>query len=327
MTARETSFIAALRAIAENPAARGLNDDAAVLPFGDDHLVITHDMLVEGVHFLADDAAADVAWKLVAVNMSDLAAKGATPVGIIIGYALAGANARDCAWDVDFVAGLETAAAHFAAPLLGGDTVALPSGAPRTLGLTALGRASPGGTPSRSGAQPGDTVWVSGCIGDAGLGLAIRQGASADGLADADRTALLSAYARPLPDLPLGQMLAPLVTAIADVSDGLLLDAHRIAAASDCAIRLSLDCVPLSDGYVAARGSAADAVIAAATAGDDYVLLFTAPAGRDAAIRAAAVQHRCRLSKIGRCHVGTGLALDYRGTAVPLPHSLGWLHD
>ncbi|MET0362586.1 MAG: AIR synthase related protein, partial [Sphingobium sp.] len=166
---RESAFIDALRAFATDPAARGLCDDAAVLPRPAGDLVLTQDMLVEGVHYLPDDDPADVAWKLLAVNLSDLAAKGAAPVGVLLGYAMT----DDADWDAAFAAGLGVAAAGWGVPLLGGDTVRMPPGAPRTLGLTAIGRASGAGAPARNGAQPGDMLWVSGTIGDAALGLAI----------------------------------------------------------------------------------------------------------------------------------------------------------
>ncbi|MET0364868.1 MAG: thiamine-phosphate kinase, partial [Sphingobium sp.] len=164
---READFIAALQGIATDPAARGLMDDAAVLPFVGS-IVLTHDMMVEGVHYLPDDTPADVAWKLLAVNLSDLAAKGAEPLGVLLGYAMT----DDAAWDAAFAVGLGEAAAMLGVPVLGGDTVRMPQGAPRALGLTALGRAPVGGAPARSGARPGDLLHVSGTIGDAGAGLA-----------------------------------------------------------------------------------------------------------------------------------------------------------
>nr|MDP8994359.1 AIR synthase related protein [Pseudomonadota bacterium] len=133
----ESAFIAALRGLASDPAARALADDAAVLEFGGASLLLTHDMMVEGIHFLADDPPDDVAWKLVAVNLSDLAAKGARPIGVLLGYALGGDG-----WDGAFAKGLATALGAFGIPLLGGDTVAVPAGAPRTLGVTAIGRAA-----------------------------------------------------------------------------------------------------------------------------------------------------------------------------------------
>ena len=129
----EHDFIERLRAIATHPAARGLADDAAVLG----NLVLTHDMIVEGVHYLPTDPPADVAWKLLAVNLSDLAAKGAVPEGVLLGYPLGAAD-----WDAAFVDGLAMALRHFDVPLLGGDTVSAPEGAPRMIGLTALGRSA-----------------------------------------------------------------------------------------------------------------------------------------------------------------------------------------
>src|SRR3546814_158382 len=167
----ETDLIGRLQALAVHPAARGLNDDAAVLtpPIGRD-LVLTHDVLVEGVHYLADDPAGDVAWKLLAVNLSDLAGKGAEPLGVLLGFTLAG----DAEWDRAFVDGLRRALSHFGVPLLGGDTVS--TAGPRVLGLTAIGQVAPGAAPSRTAARPGDDLWVSGAIGDAGLGLRIALG-------------------------------------------------------------------------------------------------------------------------------------------------------
>ncbi|HRE36372.1 MAG TPA: thiamine-phosphate kinase, partial [Sphingopyxis terrae] len=148
----EADFIARLRGIATDPAARGLADDTALL--GD--LVLTHDMIVEGVHFLPDDTPQDIAWKLVAVNLSDLAAKGAAPLGVLLGYSLSG----DAAWDAAFVAGIDDVLRRFDVPLLGGDTVRPPAGAPRSFGLTAIGRAPATGAPARSGVRPGDQIWV-----------------------------------------------------------------------------------------------------------------------------------------------------------------------
>jgi thiamine-monophosphate kinase len=161
----EADFIAALRGIASHPAARRLLDDAAVLEVGGATLVLTHDMIVEGVHFLPDDPPSDVAWKLLAVNLSDLAAKGARPIAALLGYSLG-----DDDWDRAFAAGLGEAMKAFGIALLGGDTVAGPAGAPRAFGLTAIGEAS-GPVPSRSGAEAGDSLWVSGALGDSGGGL------------------------------------------------------------------------------------------------------------------------------------------------------------
>ena len=132
-------------------------------------LVVTTDTLVEGVHFLPTDPPADVAWKLVAVNLSDLAAKGARPRACCSTIRCA-----TTAWDAAFLAGLAEVLARFACPLIGGDTVSLPAGAPRVLTLTAIGRDA--AAPARSGARAGDALWVTGTIGDAGAGLAIARG-------------------------------------------------------------------------------------------------------------------------------------------------------
>ena len=298
----EADFIERLRAIATHPAARGLADDAAVL--GD--LVLTHDMIVECVHYLPTDPPADVAWKLLAVNLSDLAAKGAEPEGVLLGYPL-----READWDAAFADGLSEALAHFGVPLLGGDTVSAPKGAPRMIGLTAIGRSAH--APDRRGAQAGDDLWLIGAIGEAGAGLAIAFGA--EGPAE-----LLSAYRRPMPLLAEGRLIAPHAHAMADVSDGLLIDTARIAAASGLAVTIDLDAVPRSAALTAFAGDDRAARLAAATAGDDYALICAA------ASEAAAKIERIGAIRIGRFEVGAGLSLHDRGGDVPLPDKLGYEH-
>lgn len=307
----EADFIARLRAIAIDPAARGLADDAAEWQ----GLVLTHDMIVEGVHFLSDDAPQDIAWKLVAVNLSDLAAKGAEPVGVLVGYSLG-----DAAWDAAFAEGLEQVLRRFGVMLLGGDTVRGPAGAPRGFGLTAIGRAPPGGAPSRAGARPGDRIWVTGSIGDAGLGLAMRRGEAAA------VAACLDAYRRPQPQLAFGRAVAPHVHAMMDVSDGLLIDARRMAEASGCRFDLSLDAVPLSAALLAARGDGLGTRLAAATAGDDYQLLFAADAAAALHIRAIGERLGVTVTPIGLAEAGEGIALTYRDAAVAVPERLGFQH-
>src|SRR5690606_38977170 len=157
----EAAFIESLRALAHHPAARGLADDAAVLEDGGEAIVLTHDMLVEGVHFLPGADWADVAWKLVATNLSDLAAKGAEPLGVLLGFMLGGQIER-------FIDGLSDVLEHYGVPLLGGDTVT--GGPPRSFGLTAIGRATHRPVPSRAGAKPGDVLWLTGQVGAAMLG-------------------------------------------------------------------------------------------------------------------------------------------------------------
>lgn len=299
----EAEFLAHLRHLPLHPGALGLRDDAARLG----GLVLTSDTLVEGVHYLPGDPAADVAWKLVATNLSDLAAKGAVPVGVLLNYplrAVLGADSDAADWDAAFLSGLAEALTTFAAPLLGGDTVSLPAHAPRVLTLTAIGESAH--APNRSGARAGDALWVTGMIGDAGAGLGIARGTP--GPAE-----LLAAYRRPQPRLAEGQTLAAHVTAMMDVSDGLLIDAARMADASSLAVTIDLSCVPLSAAYRAYGGTA----LAAATAGDDYELLFALPADATPPVHAA---------RIGNFAVGKGLTLTDAGTPLPLPPSLGFEH-
>ncbi|WP_331011856.1 thiamine-phosphate kinase [Sphingomonas sp.] len=312
----EAAFIDLLKGIARNPAARGLMDDAALfVPPPGRGLILTHDMLVEGVHFLSGDRPADVAWKLVAVNLSDLAAKGARPEGMLLGYMLG----PDRAWDAAFVAGLAAVSDAFGIPLLGGDTVSAGRG-PRALGLTAIGSVPAGGAPARAGATPGDDLWVTGTIGDAGAGLAC---------ALAGRTgpaALLAAYHRPQPQIAAGAALVPLARASADVSDGLLIDAARIAKASGCAVRIDLDRVPLSPDLMAHAGDGIDARLAAVTAGDDYVLLIAVAEGDAPELRARADAIGVDIARIGGFSAGEGLSLHHENRSIGVPDRLGYQH-
>ncbi len=312
----ESAFLASLRALAGDPAARDLLDDAAVLEFGGRRLVLTHDMIVEGVHFLAADPPEDVAWKLLAVNLSDLAAKGARPLGALVGYSLS--PAED--WNEAFVRGLGEALSHFSVPLLGGDTVSAPPGAPRSFGLTAIGEADEA-APSRTGAKAGDLLWVSGTIGDAGAGLRIAIGELQG------REELVRRYRRPEPRLELGRALAPIVNAMMDVSDGLLIDAARLAQASGLAAQVELADVPLSAVLVALLGDKAKARTDAAIAGDDYELLFAAPPEATPAIERAAAACAVAVTRIGRFDAGEGFRLTFEGAEVPMPPRLGYEHE
>ncbi len=340
----EAEFLARLRTLPLHPGALGLRDDAARLG----RLVLTTDTLVEGVHYLAGDAPQDVAWKLVAANVSDLAAKGAVPVGVLLNYPLraahpvsgstaaeagahgrgnggegqppatsigatgprpsSGWSGREDDWDTAFLDGLADALTHFGTPILGGDTVSLPVHAPRVLTLTAIGEAPR--APSRSGARAGDALYVTGSIGDAGAGLAIARGVP--GPAD-----LLAAYRRPQPRLREGQALASIVHAMMDVSDGLLIDAARMAEASGLAVTIHVAAVPLSQPYRAFAGEDRAARLTAATAGDDYELLFAAAPG---------IPLPCPATRIGDFAAGSGLRLTDDGVPVPLPAGLGYQH-
>ena len=268
----EADFIAQMRAIASHPGARGLSDDTAVLTVGGEALVLTHDMMVEGVHWLGEDSPTpadpfDVAWKLVAVNLSDLAAKGAEPWGVLLGFTLG-----DTIWDARFAEGLNAALAAFDTPLLGGDTVA--GHGPRTLGLTAIGRATHNPPPSRSGAREGDALWLCGPVGEAMAGY--HSTLNGDGAP----ARLLNAFHRPRPLLSEGQLLAPNAHAMMDVSDGLLLDAARMAEASGLAVLIDSAAVPMGEELATwLAGEGAQHADQRLCWGDDYALLFAAPDG------------------------------------------------
>ncbi|MFO6445591.1 thiamine-phosphate kinase [Erythrobacter sp. NE805] len=282
----EADFIAALRSLPLHPGARGLMDDCAVLAIGGETLVLTHDMMVEGTHFRPDADMADVAWKLIATNLSDLAAKGAEPVGVLLGHMLGQEDAR-------FLKGLHEALAAFGTPLLGGDTVA--GAGTRALGLTAIGRATHTPVPSRSGAQPGDGVWLTGPVGRAMLGF--------EGSPEHRQ-----AFDRPVPRLVEGRVLAPYVTAMMDVSDGLLLDAFRMAEASGVTLALDPLAIPCADP---ARAEAC------MRWGDDYELLFTAP---------PAARLPTRAYKIGLVTPRAWAPLLLGETPLSSPDSLGYRH-
>jgi thiamine-monophosphate kinase len=308
---REQEVIERLRQIATSPGARELRDDVAVL----DGLVITHDSIAEGVHFLPHDPPASVGWKLVAVNLSDLAAKGASPAGALLSLTLAG----DGQWESEFLTGVEHACESYALPLIGGDTIALPEGAPRVLGMTAIGHAQ-GAVPDRAGGKPGDVVWLVGTIGDAAAGLALLQD---------DRNAvgpLVDIYRRPIPQLAAGQVLAGSAHAMMDVSDGLLLDARRMAEASGCTMVIELDDLPLSSAFVAERGSDRPARLFAASGGDDYALLAALPAEVDPAT--LSLPEGTRITRIGTLAAGEApLSLTSGGAPVELPERLGFEHE
>ncbi len=305
---RERELIARLlRPLATSAAARGLSDDAAVYapPLGRD-LVLTHDVLAAGVHYLPDDPPSDVAWKLLAVNLSDLAAMGARPVGVLLGLGLSAAE--DEAWLTAFTAGLARGLERWHVALWGGDTV---SGlAAAVLGLTAIGSVEPGRALSRAGARPGDGLWVSGTVGDAGLGLAIARGD-----APPDKF-LLARFRRPEPRLALAAALVGRATAAMDVSDGLLIDAERLAAASGVAVTIDLEAIPLSPAAAARTARDDPGLCALATAGDDYELLFTLPPGS---------APPAGTTRIGIVAAGAGLTVV--GLSGPIvPTRLGWEH-
>jgi thiamine-monophosphate kinase len=287
-----------------------LADDAALI----DGLVMTHDTIAEGVHFRPGDPPASVGWKLVAVNLSDLAAKGARPAGALLSLALSGNDE----WDRGFLDGIAAACESYGCPLIGGDTIALPHGAPRVLGLTAIGRAG-ASVPARSGARPGDSLWLAGTVGDSAAGLALLG-------ADSEASGILvDTYRRPVPLLGAGQALAPHATAMMDVSDGLLLDALRMAQASGCVAEIDLAHLPLSRAFIAERGQGRAARLFAATGGDDYALLAALPPGCDPLT--LSLPSGTTIARIGAMTAGSpDVRLSDGVVPIPLPETLGHEH-
>jgi thiamine-monophosphate kinase len=302
---------------------RGLADDVGVVPSRPGHdLVLTTDAVVEGVHFLPDDPLDLVARKLLRVNLSDLAAKGAEPFG----YLLACHWSSRCGWPEReaFVAGLAQDQATFGLGLIGGDTVSTPG--PAAFSATLLGWAPRGGIVGRAGARPGDLVLVTGTIGDGGLGLQAAQGRLE---LEPERIAALAAHYRlPEPRLAFGAALPGHAHASADVSDGLAADAGRIAAASGVAIELDLGHLPLSAAARAWFESRVDpeaALSFLATAGDDYEILLTCAPSAEAALMRAAEGLHLRLTTVGRVTAGQGVTVRLGGKTLALDR-LGWRH-
>ena len=260
------------------PGALGLTDDAAMLslPPGCD-LVLSKDMLVAGIHFFASDPADAIARKALRVNLSDLAAKGARPLGFLLGLGLPQDWTE--AWLAEFARGLGEDAAAYACPLLGGDTVSSPERL--TLSVTVFGAVPSGAMTRRSGGQPGDTLYVTGTIGDGALGLIARQAQISNAPAPwpaGDCAALIDRYLVPQPRNALAEIIRTHASAGMDVSDGLIGDATKLAAASGTGLTLQLADVPLS---LAARNVIAhqpDLLHRAVTGGDDYEVLCTVPA-------------------------------------------------
>ncbi len=282
----EMDFLAGLRELPLHPGARGLEDDCAVLQFGNEALIINHDMMAEDTHFLPHADMSDVAWKLVALNLSDLAAKGAEPLGVLLGHTLGGD-------DSSFLSGLNEVLAVYDVPLLGGDTIS--STGASTFGLTAIGRATHLPVPSRRGAKVGDSLYVTGPIGRAMLGFE-------------GKVAHRDAFNRPQPRLAEGRALAPIVSAMMDISDGLLLDAWRMASVNEVTLRLDTEAIPV------AEPKRFDECI---RWGDDYELLFAVPPKVDVPVEAV---------RIGEFEPKGNAPLILGQTPLNSPDSLGYSH-
>src|ERR1700690_1000288 len=275
----EDSLIARyFRPIATDPGAFGLGDDAAILAASGDDIVVTTDAIVEDVHFLFDDPPDTIAKKALRVNLSDLAAKGATPAGFVLTLALRKVDETkvDEAWLAAFARGLSEDTSAFNCPLLGGDTVSTPG--PLMVSITAFGRVAPGKMIHRSGAKPGDHVVVTGTIGDAALGLDIlRNGRVAAALANdaASRDMLVGRYRVPEPRNALAAAIRTHAHAAMDVSDGLAGDLAKLCAASAVSATIELGAIPLSKGASTALTAGAASLSEIVSGGDDYEILCT----------------------------------------------------
>lgn len=315
----EDSLIARyFKPIATDPGAFGLDDDAAALmPSGDD-LVVTTDAVVEGVHFLPNDPPETLARKALRVNLSDLAAKGATPAGFVLTLAL---RHSDEAWLKPFAQALGEDAVHFGCPLLGGDTVS--TSGPLMISITAFGRVLPGKMVHRSGAKPGDCVVVTGTIGDAALGLDVLKGGPvAAALAQdvAAREALTARYRVPQPRNALALAVRDHASAAMDVSDGLAGDLAKLCAASGVSAVIDMPGIPLSSAAadLLARGIVGIEQLIAG--GDDYEILCSIPEDRLEAFTEAARQAGVAVASIGTIIAGKAIPvfLDAQGRELAL---------
>lgn len=276
----EDKLIARYFAPMAGAAGLALKDDAALLtpPAGTD-LVVTVDTVVSTVHFFADDPPDAIAEKALGVNLSDLAAKGATPLGFVMALSLPDNWRED--WLAQFADGLAKASSKGACPLMGGDTTR--AAGPLSISITVFGSVPTGTMVRRTTAKPGDLIAVSGTIGDAALGLKIRSAPErewAGGLSEKDYSHLLGRYLRPQPRLALAEALRRHASSAMDVSDGLIGDCNKLLQASGVTGRLQIENVPLSPAAHVAIGFNPGLLGDAVTGGDDYEILFTLPPKR-----------------------------------------------
>ncbi len=304
------------------PLAFDLKDDAAILrPALGYDVVLTTDCMVAGVHFFADDDPGDIGRKLLRVNLSDLAAKGAVPSGYLLAAGFP--PAIEEAWIAAFAAGLEADQLQYDIDLLGGDTVASPG--PMTFTIAACGQVPCGRMIRRRGAKPGDLIYVSGTIGDAALALAIRKGVL-DPPPAVEAEFLRQRLLRPEPRLALGQGLIGAASACIDVSDGLVQDIGHIAAASGVRCEIWGASLPLSPAAQAIVATSPERLAEAATGGDDYELAFTAHPAAEERISALAERVHVPVTRIGRVREGEGVAaLDAQGSPMRLNRT-GYRH-
>lgn len=291
----------------------GVGDDCALLaPTPGMQLAVSSDMLLEGRHFSPQDSPAGLGHKSLAVNLSDLAAMGATPRWATLAIALPSTND---AWLTAFARGFFRLADLHGIELVGGDTTR----GPLTISITVMGEVPPGDALRRDGAQAGDDVWVSGVIGSAALALAYRQGRLF--MEQVDAAKVLPALYLPTPRVELGIALRGLATSAIDISDGLLGDLGHLLERSNVGATIEFACLPtlpVAQAYLH-EAVARDCVLAG---GDDYELCFTAPTGKREAIIAAACAVDVKVTRIGRITAEPGLAvIDSSGQPMTIDHT------
>lgn len=284
--------------------AYGLTNDAAVFsPDPKKDIVFTKDALVAGVHFFENDPPDLIAQKALRVNLSDLASMGADPVGYLLALALPKSMRDIDTWVSKFASGLMNDQVKYKCKLWGGDTVS--TDGPITISITAIGQVNKGVNPSRSGAQIGDDVYVSGNLGDAAGGLAVLK----DELDPEKHDDLIRSYYLPEPRLKLGRELASLVTSMMDISDGLIGDLSHICKNSAVGAEINLNKIPISSplSNLLETKNVYDHVVW--NGGDDYELLFTARENDDDTLRCLSDQFGIKLSKIGKITAGNRVTL------------------
>jgi thiamine-monophosphate kinase len=289
------------------PGALALTDDAAfITPPQSCDLVLTADMIVGGVHFLVDDPAELIARKAMRVNLSDIAAKGAAPLGFLVSLALP--PGIDESWLAGFAAGLQGDADAYRCPLYGGDTTRTPG--PVTVSVTMAGTVPSGTMVKRASAKPGDKVYVTGTIGDAALGLVMQKDAGRP-VSDAARKHLIDRYRLPQPRNALAEAVRTHASAAMDVSDGLVGDLAKLCRVSGVAARIETVRVPFSDAARELMATDAALLETAVTGGDDYEIVCTVPAEKVSSFESAAATARVPVAAIGA--VAEGQGLDVRG--------------
>ena len=315
-SAEERLIARYFRPLATHPGAFGLADDAAAItpPPGCD-LVLTTDGVIAGVHVFADDPADFIARKALRMNLSDLAAKGATPLGFLLALSLPAGTTKS--WLAAFARGLGEDAKHYGCPLLGGDTDHTPG--PAAVSIAAFGAVPHSKMVRRSTAKIGDAVVVTGTIGDAALGVKLRRDprlAKRWRLSNAEAAALVRRYRLPQPRNALAQTVLCYASAAIDISDGLAGDLDKLCRGSKVAADIEVVRIPLSKGARAAIAAAPKLIETALTGGDDYEIAMTVAPKKLAALRRAAKAAGVPVTEIGRVRRGEGARFTQEGRAL-----------